>query len=371
MIQACRLAKIGLALFTAWLGLVLPGCTARLESRYADHRGASINGVASFIDILRQSGRKVDVWPGVSPRMEMEYNTVIVFQSNYEQLPEKLCLEIQDLMNGGTVNKLVLVVRDSDVAVDYWRQIRDRSESSPKDIVEAGRSYDASLALFAANSQSEFDAKTGTWYGLKRVDRAADQITKSIECHSESGSFSVDARWPFNRRLEPPDSAEILWHSGDDPLLTLEETASGVVIVLGSATPLLNGGLVDAGNRRLAAEFVRWIPKSDRVAVAVSSRWIDDSDLDSPSMVQFLKVHPNGWVFGQAIVALLLFCWWKFPIFGRPRRTTRSETARFGRHVEALGNLLRRSGNVKFAQQRIRDWHGTQKPRSDSDSTLN
>ena len=138
-------------------------------------------------------------------------------------------------------------------------------------------------------------------------------------------------------------------------------------MVLGSATPLLDGGLVDAGNRRLATEFIRQIPQTGRIAVALSSHWLDDSDLESPSVWKFMKVHPNGWVFCQATIALLLFCWWRFPIFGRPRRTIGTPTARFGRHVDALGNLLRRSGDVEFAKRRIRDWHGSQKTRSDTD----
>lgn len=351
-------AAIGIMLFNS-------GCSATLETDYATPRGQSINGIATFIDILKSSGRRVDPWPGVSPQMKREYETLIVFHSDFGPLPEKLFRDTRDFMLGGTIKTLILVVRDSDAAVDYWRQISASTDLSSKDVEEASTSYRQIRAELASKTMPEFSKKVETWYGLKRVDRSSDSFEKPIQCESSQGRMTITARWPLNRRLDPSEEATILWSSGDDPLLAIEKTAFGNIVVVGSATPFLNGGLVDPGNRQLAGELSNLIPASDRVAVAASSNWIDLSQSESPSVLVFLKVHPNGWVFGQGTAALLIFCWWKYPIFGRPRQTVSVETARFGRHVDALGKLLRRTQDVHYARQRIRDWHGTQKSHSD------
>jgi hypothetical protein len=60
---------------------------------------------------------------------------------------------------------------------------------------------------------------------------------------------------------------------------------------------------------------------------------------------------------------MIIFCWWKLPIFGRPRNAVSTESVRFGRHVEALGSLLQRTRDASFARQAIRDWHRGEKSR--------
>lgn len=353
-----RETHTGLATVVLAVSMLVSGCAPSLESRYADSRGTSINGVSAFVEILRKSGHQVDVWSAISPQMQYRYQTLIVFDSTFDRMSAKLSNNLEVMMIDGTLGSLMLVVRDSDAAVDYWRQMRDRSDSSEKDREAADKSFRSQAALFELAARPEFDSETGTWYGLKQVDRSADPVLRTIECGSIEGPFTVEARWPLHRRLEPTRSADVIWKSGDDPLLTYSEGEVFDTYVLGSATPLLNGGLVDPGNRRLAIEFAKFVPKNGRVAVALSTRWREDGESESPGILQFLKVHPNGWVFGQGVLALLLFCWSRYPIFGRPRESNSVETARFGRHVEALGNLLRRTRDTNYARQRIRDWLG-------------
>jgi hypothetical protein len=343
--------------------LMISGCTPTLETRYAASRGSSINGINTFLTLLRQSGRTVTVLPGLVKGMEWEYQTIIVFQSEFDELSEKSQGDLHRLILSGLMRTLVIIVRDSDAALDYWRQMQDRSELSSSAIDDARRSYETFRTDFLSQTKTEFLPGPGKWYGLKRIDRSTDVPVKTIEQDCDEGLLTVQARWPLHRRLEPGDSAVVVWRSGDDPLFTVEETLMARVMVLGSATPLLNGGLVDPGNRQLAVEFLGWIPEGDRVAVAVSSQMFEDqeSNAQGPQIWNFVKVHPNGFVFGQGILALLVFCWWKFPIFGRPRLVVSHETARFGRHVDAFGKLLRKTRDVTFAKQRIRDWNRVQK----------
>ena len=142
-------------------------------------------------------------------------------------------------------------------------------------------------------------------------------------------------------------------------------------MVMASATPILNGGLVDSGSRVLAEKLVELLPDKGRVAVVISSRWSEGKSVESPGLLRFLKVHPHGWIFGQTIFAIVVFCWWKLPIFGRPRSAANTESVRFGRHVEALGSLLQRTRDANFARHAIRDWHQGEKLRRGCDHQEN
>lgn len=355
-----RLQILRSSLMALVISVTAAGCGPVPQSKYAAANGTSINGVSVFVDLLRKTGHQVDLWRAVTPRLKQGYPTLIVFHSSFKELSKDVRREIQGTMISGGVKTLIIVVRDNDAAVDYWRQIRDRSE--PSDIkTAAGRAYDRHKQMFDLFADAEFTPNTGTWYGLKRADRSADSFTRNIDVEGSGGVVTVEARWPMNRRLEPAEGTTTLWSTGSEPLLTLDVAPTGKIFVLESATPLLNGGLVDSGNRRLAADLISRIPPDDRVAIATSSDWYDRSALGSPGMLKFMIVHPNGWVFGQGILALVMFCWWKFPIFGRPRQTIDHQTARFGAHVEALARLLRKTKDTVFARQRVREWLGDQK----------
>jgi hypothetical protein len=45
-----------------------------------------------------------------------------------------------------------------------------------------------------------------------------------------------------------------------------------------------------------------------------------------------------------------------FPIFGRPRKLPRTSTADFGMHVEAVGQLMQKSGDTEYAKKQISDY---------------
>ena len=336
--------------------LLIAGCTPELNHEYGTTRGQSINGINSFVSLIKKTGHKVDVWSGVAAEMQFEYQTLILFHSQYDKIDTELTGHLQTMIDFGNIQRLIIVARDSDLSVDYWKEIEQFPSLKPEERNEAREELNRRRAQLVDGTSSEVNSITNKWYGLSKVDRSNEPLTRTVVIESEDESKSITARWPLYRRLQPAEHADVLWSSGDDPLLTVEKSGMVELFVLASATPLLNGGFADSGNRQLATDLVEMIPADDRVAIVRISRWIDAGESESPGIWRFLKVHPNGWVFGQAIFALLLFCWWKLPIFGRPIRMISSEPVRFGRHVEALGFLLQRSRNREFARQRIHDW---------------
>ncbi len=57
------------------------------------------------------------------------------------------------------------------------------------------------------------------------------------------------------------------------------------------------------------------------------------------------------------VAFLLIFCWHRFPIFGRPKELPNRDVFRFGRHAEALGSLLERSASREFIEAKLNRVH--------------
>ncbi|MBS0206050.1 MAG: hypothetical protein JSS49_24420 [Planctomycetes bacterium] len=336
---------------------VVAGCGKELQTQYAVPKGESINGISGFIELVKSQGHRTQLWRSVSQRMKYEFDVLILFQSSYDKIPKETLDNIREMMVDGSISTVLIVLRDSDCAIDYWRQVAAMPETSAED-KQGAQTAAADLAGdVKVGSFREYKAEVGQSFGMKRIDRKDAAPVIPVEFQVEGNPVTIQARWPLSRRLEPARDVEVLWSTGDEPLLIEDYDDAGQILVLVNAAPLLNGGMVDPGNRRLAEELVKLLPEQSRVAIALSSRWSDGKFADSPSILQFLKVHPHGWIFGQAVLALILFCWWKMPIVGRPRTAMDSETVRFGKHVEALGVLLQRTRDVTHARLLIRDWH--------------
>jgi hypothetical protein len=367
MTHAGRRIPILLLAAITMVALFVSGCAQPLDTDYADPKGTSINGIASFVELVNASGRRAQVWRAASPRMRTEVDAIVMFQTSHGPIATETIDNVRDLMYDGTVSTLLIVVRDSDCAIDYWRQIAAMPGLSDSDKKAANASMQQAILELGIDSAGEFRVDEGKLYGLKRENRSGALVVIPVEVEADDGTIRVESRWELNRRLEPAVEAEMLWSTSGEPLLTEEFDEYGLhFLVLASATPILNGGMVDPGNRQLAEELVKLLPEGGRVAITVSSRWSDGNFAESPSTLQFLKVHPHGWIFGQTLLALALFCWWKLPIFGRPRSAIDTEGARFGRHVEALGKLLQQTRDTAYARRILRDWQRAETPRHGS-----
>jgi hypothetical protein len=190
-----------------------------------------------------------------------------------------------------------------------------------------------------------------------------------MEGHDEE-TASITARWELLRRLDDPGIGQSLWRAGGEPLLVRFFDGSTEFLVLASAAPLLNGGLVDPGNRTLAEHLVGLLSTTGRILVVGSSQ-VDHSDGDDPlgdtdgedeaaeepSSWRLLFVQPLPWLALQGVVAMGLFCWSTSPIFGRPRRSSPKHAQDFGHHVSALASMLTRSPDgAAFSWKRIEEW---------------
>jgi hypothetical protein len=126
------------------------------------------------------------------------------------------------------------------------------------------------------------------------------------------------------------------------------------LIVVENGSFLLNLPLVNHAHRRLAARLIESIgePPQHAVFLQASRPRIADEDPEPAGNTAFalFDVWPVNYILAHLGVLGILFAVSRFPIFGLPRELRESSQSDFGKHVDAVGELLRNSHDVRFAQ---------------------
>jgi hypothetical protein len=157
---------------------------------------------------------------------------------------------------------------------------------------------------------------------------------------------------------------------GDVMAMVLSENAAsypfqpwneGQVIVVANGSFLLNVALANRENRKLASRLIDECGEPGRAVfleegvdgLPVFSEELDDQ----PNGFDLFRVWPLNFILGHLVVLGILFCLAKFPIFGRPRQLALGSTSDFGKHITAVGELLEKTRNTKYARQLIANYH--------------
>jgi len=347
------------------------GCEREVDTAYATVRGDSINGVSAFIQLLRDTGHVTMARQKLPSRIDPTARSVILFDDSFTTLNSEASEVLGDALAEDGLRTVLLILRDGDAVIEYLRDILSRGDLTD-DVRKTAVSLLATAERTLKTANAEARLATPPFSdGLAPCDRpAGDGFTDvNVEGHDEQ-TVSITARWELRRRLDDPGIGQSLWQAGQEPLLVRQFDGSTEFLVLASAAPLLNGGLVDPGNRALAEHLVGLLPTTGQILVAGSSQ-VDHSDGadpsgdadggdaagEEPSSWRLLFVQPLPWLALQGIVAMGLFCWSTSPIFGRPRRSSPEHAQDFGHHVSALASMLTRSPDgAAFSWKRIEEW---------------
>ena len=81
-----------------------------------------------------------------------------------------------------------------------------------------------------------------------------------------------------------------------------------------------------------------------------------DPEVKAASPWALFRFDPVDWCLLHLLVAGVLFCFSRWPIFGVPRREAAQGLSDFGRHVEAVGQWLSRTRDAPFAQTRLQHY---------------
>ncbi len=344
------------------------GCQQTLETRYAAIRGDSVNGISAFIQLLRDTGHATTARRELPQVLPPDYRTIVVFDHSFKTFSAEAAKVLSDAMTEHENRTLVLALRDQDALIDYLRAViaaeglpaRQRQRATEL-LKETIRDSEKATSVSRQATHPFSDA-------LQIRDRPQTVHESRVRIvPGKSPAAAVPVRWVPRRRLQPTADARAVWTTEPqgEQLLTRTLQGNTEIYVLGSSLPLLNGGMVDAGNRRLAGQFVRLLPTEGRILVVGSarvSRPEGSGDLDAdgnnpPSPWRLIFVQPIPWLLPQALLAMVFFCWSKAPIFGRPRSSSPEQVQDFGKHVSALASLLTKaSGGSAYCGEQLKEW---------------
>ena len=156
-----------------------------------------------------------------------------------------------------------------------------------------------------------------------------------------------------------------LLQSGEDVLvseITEKRWGESKLIVVTNGSFLLNMPLVNREHRKLAGQLIAACGAPGKATFLESSRYglqILDKEPDhhTPSGLELFTVWPLNAIILHLIALGVFYCFVRYPIFGRARTLPPEATSDFGKHLQALGELLEKTGDREYARERLNYYH--------------
>ena len=376
-----RAGKGRIGCLLALASLALAGCSADdIDKTYGRRRGseggASVNGVGVLAGMFEQQGHRVATARRLSPKLD-RYDTIIWAPDDFEPPGREQREFLEDWLRAeGFGNRtLVYIGRDYDAATTYWRNVRRKAPALQAE----------EIARRLAKAQSEHDrARVGTsekgytrWFVARRdgARRAVRQLSSPDDTWTDGIDASkvgieIEGALDVPQPLDKPQGErelpafEVLLQSGDDAIVMRvrdDYWESSKIIVATNGSFLLNLPLVNHEHRKLAGKLIAECgPPGSTVFLESGPGGPPVANKDPktryPTVLDVLRVWPLSVVMLHFVALGLLFCFAYFPVFGEPRKLERDATSDFGKHVDALGDLLQRTRDQAYAAGRLKHY---------------
>jgi hypothetical protein len=349
--------------------LLATGCEENLNATYGERQGrgsGSVNGTAVWAEMFEKAGHTVVSLRLLSPRLRKRADAIVWVPDDFDPPSDEARDWLQKWLSERTGRTLIYVGRDFDAAPWYWEKVASKAPAA----------LQPEIAYRRQSAQSIYDIKRSATSPVKNcpwftVDRANKQ-------HGAQ-SLQGDAQWigpivaskldiPLHGRIVPPPDAEVLLKSNNDVLVSSKPLGRGRLIVVVNGSLVLNGPLVNHEHRKLAGMLVRQVGPAGKTVVFLESGAggppivKKDPRLAVPGPMEIFHVWPANWIFLQLLVLGVLFCFCRYPLFGRPREPKPEATSDFGKHIDALASLLAKTGDVAYATARVAAYQQTKEP---------
>ena len=379
-------AKKWFALLLVSLALLSNGCKESIDTAYGRRSGVgasqSVNGTGVLAAMFQQAGHRVFSWHALSPRLDAA-DCIVWFPDDFQAPSFEVCQWLRNWLAHGANRAVVYVGRDFDAAPGYWKKILPLAPPAQQE--EIRRRLAIAEGLFNVGRQalaptpSTSDKKSRRRDRVKRptpslgsslplFDMGLDETARQVRTLGQWGPWSegVDEaklEIELRRRLVPLSgvnaNVKYLLGSGDDLLAWKMDVEQGQLIAVANGSFLLNLPLVNHEHRKLAAHLIDEIGTTSQ-SVAFLESGPDgppirekDPSAETPTGLELLSIWPTNFILLHLMAAGVLACFWRWPIFGRPRPLAPEALSDFGKHIDALAELLRRSGDRGYASARL------------------
>ena len=390
---------VGLILLFAFIAIgvigmiayALTGKVLDIAKVYGQRKGveatASVNGTSVFSGMIEYAGHRAYSRNILSPKLGRKADCIVWFPDDFDPPSEKTRQWFENWLKDKPGRTLIYVGRDFDAATFYWQNAkltapRDQQVEIRRRLLEAKNSFNNQRTSPAKMPTRPVKKPTGP------VKKAAKPAKKPVDCNwfafdskpapRKVRALGGDEKWrrdvdpaklgiELNGRFKPSKEAKVLLESQGDMLVSAQPVWQSQIIVVTNGSFLLNLTLVNHEHRRLAAKLIDEIGPPAKAVVFLESKWSDppiiDNDLfeGGPSGAEIFCVWPTNWILLQLSAIGIIFCFWRVPIFGPARHPKTEDLSDFGRHIDAVGELLELSGDAIFAHARLQHYHQSTK----------
>jgi len=341
--------------------VLLAGCDEELDRTYGRREGMegrrSINGTSVLGDMFQKEGHQVISWSSLSPRLRRRADCIVWFPDDFRPPSKQARKWLEEWLEAAPQRTLVYVGRDFDATPWYWKKVE---KAVPADQAAEIRGYakDAERE-FARERRGIPKVEDCEWFKLRGDAKPRQVRTLSGEKRWVEGVDPAKLEIELHSRMEVPTDADVLLRSGGDVLVAAEPWDDSRLIVVANGSFLLNAMLVNHEHRKLAGQLIGEVGDAPKTVVFLESGpdgpSFQEDDLTSGGTtgLELLGIWPLDWVLLHLMVIGIIFCFSRYPIFGRPREPEAESTSDFGKHLQAFGELMERSRDSAYALTRI------------------
>jgi hypothetical protein len=335
--------------------------------------------------MFERAGHKIQTRSYLSPSIH-NFDVIVWFPDDFklpEEEPQKF---LEEWLYRGQGKTLIYVGRDYDAAIDYWQKVLP--EAPPEQSVEVLRRLAQTRADHARARSATSDAKESRWFRVigdeprRYVGRRQDKAAPLRGPWAADGGLQpaeldlvIDAR--LEPLKDPPHddfggqlSAETWLAAGNVPLVWRitnpywndGEIDKSQIVVVNNGSFLLNLPLVEHGHRKLAAKLIAACGSAPKKVAFLESGSAgitvheEEPGASYPTGFEAFTVWPLNVILLHFVVLGLAVLACRWTVFGRPRQLPRPPVSDFGQHVDALGDLLARTRDHAYAQNRLAEY---------------
>lgn len=345
------------------------GCQDGVDSTYGRRSGIpggdSVNGTAALAGLVQAAGHSVSTAGHLSPRLFEKADAVVWAPDDFHPPSSPVRAWFERWLAAKPGRTLIYIGRDFDATPGYWRAVRGSVATG--DQAEVDRRLAKSESHYLAERQAMPSNEDCDWFTCQgtRDHRPVRTVAGDREWLDDLDAKQLEIE--LNGRLVPPPTAEVLLESSGDVLVSRQAIGRGQLILVVNGSFLLNVPLVNHEHRRLVDRLVDTIgPPRKHVFFLESGSGgppITEQDPSTQHQHSFAMLGrwPHNIVYLHLAALGLVFCYSRWPIFGRPRRLEPPALSDFGRHIAAMGALLERTRDNVYALERVA--HYRQSPR--------
>ncbi len=360
--------------------LLLVGCNESIDTTYGRRTGVlggkSVNGTNVFAKMFQDAGHQVRTKRYLTDNLREDCDVIVWFPDDFSEPTAEHVGWLNDWLSWEDGRTLIYVGRDFDAGPLYYDKV----------IPGAAGDQISQLKNQQFVVQNEHTKRRGTLTGTPQCEWfLVDTTTKQRAVTTLAGPFGkgIDASkiditlhsrlkpkkyWPENEytQLLDPDSSAVLLKFKNDIIVSRQRdqysAADSQFILVANGSFLLNMMLVNHEHRKLAQKLIGELGDDQQRVVFLESGpggpeiMAEEPSQEFPTSFAILTQRPLDVILFHLAVLGIVFCLSRWPIFGRERRAEKTATSDFGRHVEALGELIERTGDLKFAQDRLRNY---------------